>query len=141
MFEKPNRQINRVFIHCSASSNVNVNAKEIDRWHKQRGWSGIGYHYFIKTDGTLELGRSLERVPAAQGGNNIGTIAICLNGHLKKDFNEEQFKALKKLCSEIYLAYNGKVTYHGHCEVSSKTCPVFDYKAVLHLNNKGQLGL
>ena len=140
-FNKPRRYVNKVFIHCSAASRKNIDAKEIDKWHKQRGWSGIGYHFFIKTDGTLEPGRDLERVPAAQAGHNEGSIAICLNGLLVSDFTNEQYTTLVLLCREINKAYNGHVTFHGHREVSSKTCPVFDYKDILKLDKLGKLGV
>jgi hypothetical protein len=135
---KLNRQVNRVFIHCSASSNTHVTAKDVDSWHRQRGWSGIGYHYFIRSDGQLETGRSLEVMPAAQSGHNTGTIAICLNGLHVNDFTEAQFTTLRDLCSQINTAIPG-VTFHGHKEVSAKTCPVFDYRAVLGLDNNGRM--
>lgn len=131
------RDVDRIFIHCSAASRPSVTASEIDSWHKQRGWSGIGYHYFIRTDGTLEEGRDLERTPAAQRGHNRGTIAICLNGLHKEDFTEAQFKTLKALCEDLNNRL--EVTFHGHCEVSAKSCPVFDYKKVLKLDKKGRL--
>lgn len=141
MFKKLKRPIDRVFIHCSAASRANVDAEEIDLWHRQRGFAMIGYHYFIKTDGTLEEGRPLERVPAAQSRENKGTIAICLNGLKVKDFNECQFRTLRDLCKEINKAYGGKITFHGHKEVATKACPVFDYKNVLQLDSKGKLGI
>ena len=141
MFNKPKRAVKKVFIHCSAASRETVDAKEIDLWHKQRGWSGIGYHFFIKTDGTLEKGRSLDKVPAAQAGHNTFSIAICLNGLLVDDFKPEQFATLIKLCQEIDHQYSGNITFHGHCEVSAKTCPVFDYKKVLKLSQYGKLGV
>jgi N-acetyl-anhydromuramyl-L-alanine amidase AmpD len=140
-FKKPSRRVKRVFIHCSAASRKSVDAEEVDLWHKQRGWSGIGYHYFIKTDGTLESGRNLERTPAAQRWNNRGTIAICLNGLKVTDYTAAQFKTLIRLCLQIDAAYKGKITFHGHCEVSKKACPVFNYKDVLQLDKKGRLGL
>jgi hypothetical protein len=140
MFNKPKREVDRVFIHCTASSNPRVTVKDIDQWHKERGWSGIGYHFFIDTAGKLNTGRNIESTPAAQAGNNTGTIAICLNGNVVKDFNEKQFETLRQFCIEINDAYDD-ITFHGHCEVSTKTCPVFDYKAVLKLDKDGYLGL
>ena len=86
MFQKPNRHAYNVFIHCSASDNPKHDDVDVIRkWHVDeppygRGWSDIGYHYFIKKDGTLEIGRSLERTPAAQRGYNRGSFAICLHG-------------------------------------------------------------
>lgn len=133
-FKTPSRRIDRVFIHCSAASRVSVDAKEVDRWHRERGWSGIGYHFFICTDGLVQIGRDIERTPAAQSNNNRNTIAICVNGLNVGDFTEAQFDSLKKLCSDINQEIPG-VTFHGHCEVSPKSCPVFDYNLVLGLVN------
>lgn len=142
MFKKPRRWVNRVFLHCSASDNpAHDDVSVMDAWHKARGWSGVGYHFFIKKNGTIQVGRPIEQVPAAQGGNNAGTIAICCHGLLKEKFTEAQFNAVRALCKDINNAYNGRITFHGHCEVSSKTCPVYDYKAVLKLDKNGKLGI
>lgn len=138
MFKKPNRPVDTVWIHCSAASRENINAAEIDRWHKDRGWSGIGYHYFIKTDGTLEQGRSLNKIGAHVKGHNKRSIGICLNGLHDGDFTEAQFDTLRKLCGEIDDAYGG-IRFRGHNEVAAKACPVFDYRKVLNLDSKGYI--
>lgn len=141
-FRKPARPVTRVFIHCSASDNpAHDSAAVIDAWHKEKGWAGIGYHFFIRKDGMLELGRDLEKTPAAQEGNNTGTIAICLHGLEHEKFTEKQFQALRALCDQINHAYGGNVTFHGHCEVAAKACPVFIYKVVLGLNAAGKMPL
>ncbi|MGY9046310.1 N-acetylmuramoyl-L-alanine amidase [Puniceibacterium antarcticum] len=140
IFTKPNRPVSRVFIHCSASDNPeHDNAATMDRLHRERGWSGIGYHLFIRKSALVEDGRDLEKVPAAQGGNNTRTIAICLHGLAVDKFTQEQFDALRDLCDQINRAYQGNVTFHGHCEVANKTCPVFDYRNVLGLDMKGRM--
>lgn len=140
-FKKPARPVSRVFIHCSASDNpAHDNVATMDAWHKARGWSGVGYHFFIRKDGTLEIGRDLEKVPAAQEGNNTGTIAICLHGLLVEKFTDAQFNTLRSLCRQINAAYGNALTFHGHCEVANKTCPVFDYRKVLLLDAKGKMG-
>lgn len=142
MFLKPQRPVSRVFIHCSASDNPKHDDVSVMRqWHLQRGWSDVGYHLFIKKDGTVQGGRHLEKVPSAQAGHNAGTIAICLHGLDKDKFTEAQFTSLRKLCKEINAVYKKTLTFHGHCEVSAKSCPVFDYKAVLKLDNAGRLGI
>ena len=73
-FRKPARHVDRVFLHCSASDDPDHDDIEtIRRWHvDERGWSDVGYHYFIRSDGTLQEGRPLERIPAAQAGHNAG---------------------------------------------------------------------
>lgn len=138
MFKKPIRSVQRVFIHCSASDNpTHDNVATITAWHKARGMATIGYHFFISKDGTVHTGRNLETTPAAQAGNNLATIAICLHGLKKNLFTQAQFDSLKQLVSEINKEYGGKVTFHGHREVAAKSCPVFDYKTVLQLDKKG----
>lgn len=139
MFQKPNRTVFVIFIHCSASDNPDHDDVEVMRqWHMEKGWSDVGYHYFIKKDGTLQKGRDLERIPAAQKNYNTGSIAICLHGLDKDKFTPAQFHTLLDLCDAINEAYPGGIQIRGHCEVNPhKTCPVFDYKEVLGLNEKG----
>lgn len=136
-FSKPKRTIKRVFLHCSASDNPSHdNIKTIEAWHKERGFTNIGYHFYIDKLGRQFKGRDIEKTPAAQVGHNMATIAICLGG--LKDFNLLQLDSLKRLCEDI-KAKLPHVTFHGHCEVSAKSCPVYDYKKLLNLNEKGQM--
>jgi len=142
MFKKPNRRVTRTFLHCSASDHAHHdNIATMRKWHLARGWSNVGYHFFIRKDGTLEEGRSLEKTPAAQSGHNYYTIAICLHGLRKEKFTQAQFDTLTSLCLEINKAYDGEMSFHGHREVASKACPVFDYKKVLKLDEYGTLGI
>lgn len=137
-FVKPVRPIDTVWIHCSAASRASIDADEVDSWHRKRGWDGIGYHYFIKTDGTLEEGRPLERTGAHVKGHNKRSIGICLNGLNVGDFTQAQFDTLRKLCRQIDDAYGG-MRFRGHNEVAAKACPVFDYRKQLNLDRKGYI--
>ncbi|MCC2099119.1 MAG: peptidoglycan-binding domain-containing protein [Hyphomicrobiales bacterium] len=139
-FRKPARRVTRVFVHCSASDNpAHDNVATMRRWHLARGWSDVGYHIFVRKDGTVENGRSLEKTPAAQAGNNTGTIAICLHGLDERLFTDAQKTTLIELCLQIHAAYDGAVTFHGHREVAAKACPVIDYKAILQLDARGRI--
>ena len=136
IFPRVTRHIGRVFIHCSASDNKNHDdINVIEQWHLDRGFSGVGYHFFIKKDGTIQNGRELDRTPAAQAPYNKGTIAICLGG--LEHFTQAQYDSLIVLCYAINDTYS--VTFHGHCEVSTKSCPVFSYRKVLNLDSKGRI--
>ena len=139
-FKAPRRLIKRVFIHCSATDHPNHdNVKWVRELHvKQNRWSDIGYHFFIRKSGRLEIGRDIDRSPAAQAGHNLATIAICLSGLDVKKFTESQFETLRSLCDDIH-AELPLVTFHGHNEVANKLCPVFDHRKVLGLNAKGEL--
>lgn len=144
-FLAPKRDVNRVFIHCSASDNpAHDDISVIRRWHtspdtrdRSKPWKDVGYHLFIQKDGTIQEGRDMEEIPAAQAGANRGTIAVCLAGLAL--FTEEQFDALRELCEQIHEQLP-LVTFHGHREVNpKKSCPHFDYRKVLGLDAKGRL--
>ena len=142
-FSKPNRAVDRVFLHCSASDvAAHDNIEQIRKWHvDDNGWSDVGYHYFVNKAGEIFNGRPIGKTPAAQGGHNTGTIAICLSGLKESNFTDAQFTTLKAMCRTINQAYGGQVTFHGHREVAAKACPVYDYKKILKLDDFGRLGL
>ena len=131
------RKIDTIIMHCSDSEWGNK--RIIDRWHRQRGFRCIGYHYVIlngvlwkttgyypELDGRVEKGRPIARqgAHAKRGGHNVGSIGICLIG--KTDFTVAQFKSARDLVWEIKNDYRD-MRIIGHSEVDdNKTCPVFD---------------
>lgn len=140
-FTKPSREIHSVFLHCSASDNpTHDSVSTMQSWHIKRGFSEIGYHFFISKDGVIHDGRDLDKIPAAQKNHNTGSIAICLHGLNKDKFTTNQLESVKNLCNAIDTVYGSKkIKFRGHCEVSSKTCPVFDYKTTLQLDEQGHI--
>lgn len=136
----PQRKVWAVYLHCSASDRPEDDYPLVmERWHLQRGFAEIGYHFFVQKDGTICEGRSLEKIPAAQEGHNTGSIAICAHGLKKELFTDEQLGAVKALCYTLNHLYRGGLSFHGHCEVSAKTCPVYDYKKLLGLDAAGRM--
>ena len=54
-----------IVVHCSQTRpSQKIGAKEIDRWHRERGWLKIGYARVIKRDGTIEQGRADDELQA-----------------------------------------------------------------------------
>lgn len=140
VYKKPYRRVEQVFIHCSDSDRPEHDDVSVIRdWHLARNFSDVGYHYFIQNDGTIQPGRGLNKIPAAQKGHNTLSVAICLHGRNK--FTKAQKQSLVSLCREINKEHDGGVTFHGHKEVSNKTCPNFNYKRLLKLNSDGKLGV
>ena len=138
-FVKPNRPVTRTFIHCSASSNPEVDAKTVNGWHLDNGWSCIGYHGFCLTSGEWQYGRDFEQAGAHASGYNTGSLGFSLNGLNLEDFNETQLNALRWLCNEINKAYGGKMQFWPHNRVSSKACPVINIYEVLGLDADGYM--
>ena len=86
----------KAVIHCSDSpQGRGDNAQTIHRWHKERGFDGIGYHYVILEDGTVENGRPEFWSGAHAKGHN-DAIGICFIGD--EDFTEAQFQSLYNHC-------------------------------------------
>ncbi len=70
-------------LHCSATRpSQDIDRATIEAWHKAKGWSAIGYHFVIKRDGTLQLGRPLEEIGAHVEGFNSHSVGICMVGGL-----------------------------------------------------------
>jgi N-acetylmuramoyl-L-alanine amidase len=118
------RKVNKIILHCSASDDTKQTAAMIESWHKARGFKKIGYHFFIRMDGTIEKGRDLEEIGAHVEGHNADSIGICLAGLTK--FSDKQFDNLSKLLKELKPKYPA-ATIHGHREFANKACPVYDY--------------
>ncbi|MEZ3559159.1 MAG: N-acetylmuramoyl-L-alanine amidase [Duncaniella sp.] len=127
------RIITRLIIHCTATPRGrHVTVADIDRWHRQRGFDGIGYHYIIYLDGSIHPGRNLERAGAHCRGYNSTSIGIAYVGGVEADCTtpadtrtEAQKTALRTLVASLRERFPG-VTVHGHNEFAAKACPCFD---------------
>uniref|UniRef100_A0A6M3XXP7 Putative N-acetylmuramoyl-L-alanine amidase n=1 Tax=viral metagenome TaxID=1070528 RepID=A0A6M3XXP7_9ZZZZ len=130
------RQIRYIYLHCSASEWGD--ADEIRKWHKERGWRDIGYHYVILNaypdkasmemkkpqvyqDGEIEKGRPVAEQGAHALDYNEDSLGICLIG--LNAFTGMQLLSLRGLLLELLVDYpDAKI--RGHYEVDpDKTCP------------------
>lgn len=118
-----------IVIHCSDSPNDRGDTAEtVHGWHLANGWDGIGYHYVILEDGTVENGRPDYWQGAHAPGHN-DKIGIMLFGRGEDDFTEEQYLSLEGLVLEKVSQYGFKdEDIIGHNEVSSKKCPGFNVR-------------
>lgn len=87
---------------------ADIGAEMINDWHIARGWAGIGYHYVIRLDGTIERGRPRWAQGAHDGGQNAGSIGICVVG----DFTDPnsrptpaQLESLTNLMADLCEIY------------------------------------
>jgi N-acetylmuramoyl-L-alanine amidase len=127
-----NRIIKKVIVHCSDSDDsLDFGFKDINEWHRQRGWlspSGIscGYHFIIRRDGSIEVGRPIDEKGAHCEGQNSNSIGICWIG--RNSPSNAQIKQLHILCKELIDIYKLQVTdVYGHKEFNpAKTCPNLD---------------
>jgi len=127
------REIDKIFIHCSATrEGENISAAKIDSWHKRRGWKGIGYHYVIALNGSIEYGRNINEQGAHVKNHNKGSVGICYIGGVEEDGEtpkdtrtNKQKESLLDLLKTLKRLHPD-ATIHGHNEFSAKACPCFD---------------
>lgn len=127
------RKIDKIIFHCSATvEGQNISVATIRNWHvKGRGWSDIGYHYYIGIDGKINSGRPVNKIGAHTKGENESSIGVCYCGGLdankkaKDTRTEAQKVAIIKLIKTLKNIYPD-ASLHGHNEFANKACPCFD---------------
>lgn len=121
------RRITHIVFHTAAYRG-DVSAEEIDRWHKDRGWDGIGYHYVIRKNGVIEPGREEKKIGAhcIENRMNHKSIGICIAGHGNHErWTAQQCKSFVWLFRELNNRY-GILPKNviGHREAgANKDCP------------------
>jgi N-acetyl-anhydromuramyl-L-alanine amidase AmpD len=125
----PTRELKRIIIHCAATPNgKEFHAADIDRWHKERGWTRIGYHFVIPLNGLVEYGRALSEIGAHASGHNRDSVGICLIGTDR--FTIEQWDSLKNLVADLKVRHKTIEAVMGHRDLPgvTKSCPGFEVK-------------
>ena len=130
-----------IVIHCSQTrqSQTDVDAKWIDRVHRERGWTMLGYGKVIKRDGTVEQGRADDAGQAHVKGYNHWRYGLCLVGGAKEDkwqepennFTAEQYESLKKTLEELLLKYPDAQIVGHYMLDENKTCPNMNVREYL----------
>lgn len=134
---------NYIAVHCSATSpKQDIGAADIDKWHRQKGWACIGYHYVIRRDGKVETGRDESVVGAHVQNFNHDSVGICMVGGIdatgksENNFTPAQFNSLKTLLKDLKKRYP-KAIIQGHRDFPevNKDCPCFDVKSWVKANS------
>jgi len=131
-------RITHVVMHYSATyPEQDIGAAEIDKWHRDRGFARIGYHWVIRRDGRVEKGRDESQVGAHVRGMNAGKIGICVVGGLDRatgpnvgvdNRTPAQIAAQIKLTQQI-LARHPEALVVGHRDLVATQCPAYDAAA------------
>jgi len=130
------RRIDHIVIHHSASG-LGTTAADIDRWHRERGWTGIGYHMVIEGSGKIVRGRQLFDIGAHVRGHNRNSVGICLAGdntNLAHRWVAAQIVSLKTVL-EVFGALFPDATVLGHRDMpdTETECPGLDVRRLLGL--------
>lgn len=110
-----------VILHHAEASSATV--WDINQWHLDNGWVGIGYHYYIRKDGSIYRGRPEWAVGAHATGHNDRSIGICCEGaYMTETMPAAQLASLKALLRDIMERY-GTMPIRRHRDVNSTSCP------------------
>ncbi len=118
-----------IVVHCSASPHGRGDdAETIHRWHRERGFDGIGYHWVILESGRVQPGRPPFWKGAHVRGYNKDSLGICLIGRGEDEFTHAQMKALTALLTDLHADYP-EAAIVGHRDLNpDKECPGFDVR-------------
>jgi N-acetylmuramoyl-L-alanine amidase len=142
------KRTTRIVIHCAdtdPSWHGPVSIATIRRWHvEERGWKDVGYHYYIRHSGAVEIGRPEGAVGAHAAGYNADSIAICLEGGsditvvdgrrrstpTARHFTNNQWKSLESLVVALMSRHPEVTDVCGHRDLPGvgKACPSFDVR-------------
>ena len=126
------RQITEIIVHCTATrAGREFGLGDVDRWHRARGWKGIGYHYLVGLKGELWSGRPEAEAGAHCTGHNARSIGVCYVGGLDGEERpadtrtEAQKRTLLTLLRGLRRRFP-QAAIHSHRDFAAKACPCFD---------------
>lgn len=116
-----------VIHHTGNPTDDDLSAEQIHESHLAQGWAGIGYHFVIRKDGTIELGRPMDTIGAHAYGENSHTIGIHVCGNFDiGDPTDAQIESCSVLVQWLALTYGLEIndaTVVGHCDLMATACP------------------
>jgi N-acetylmuramoyl-L-alanine amidase len=130
-------ETNFFVIHHIGDINRDVSAEEIHRWHQEAPnyWSGIGYHYVIRKDGTIERGRPRTAIGSHCYGFNRESTGINVVGDFDNFEPEQaQIESLVLLLADLMETYGlepSRDTIRGHKDQMVTECPGENLYAML----------
>ena len=130
----PADSVSYIIIHCSATRETqDYTPEQLKHDHLARGFIDVGYHFYIRKDGTVTQHRRLNEVGAHCRPFNRCSIGICYEGGLdskgkpKDTRTIAQRGSLVKLLIELKQKFP-KAAIRGHNEMPGATikeCPCF----------------
>ena len=142
------KETNYIVIHSTQTKpNANINIRTVDEWHRKRGMLKVGYHFFIRREGLIEVGRGVNDIGSHTKENDLDSVSVCLAGGLNTrgivapDYAKEQVETLFVLVKTLIHMYPDAYVV-GHRDLSTTECPSFNVKEWwTTTKNKGEHGV
>lgn len=123
----PRATTDLIVLHHVGDITRDVTAEEIHQWHLNNGWAGIGYHFVVHKDGSVERGRPVDMIGSHALGSNAHSVGICFVGDFEQESpSEEQIETVAQLLADLSEQYDITLTrdsVKGHREVCETACP------------------
>ena len=136
------KETNYIVIHSTQTKpNANINIRTVDEWHRKRGMLKVGYHFFIRREGLIEVGRGVNDIGAHTKDHDSDSVSVCLAGGLNTrgitapDYTEGQLESLFVLVMTLKHMYPDAEVV-GHRDLSESECPSFDVKEWWNINSE-----
>ena len=111
----------RIILHHAEASSCTP--QQIHQWHKANGWSGAGYHFLVRKDGTVYSLRPEWALGAHAAGNNYDSLGVCFEGaYMRETMGQTQIDAGRELVAYLKAKY-GISKVQAHRDVCSTDCP------------------
>ena len=126
--------VSYLIIHCSATrESQDYTPEQLKHDHLARGFIDVGYHFYIRKDGTVTQHRRLNEVGAHCRPFNRCSIGVCYEGGLDANGKPKDTRTLKQRASLIALVLDlhrqfPNAVIRGHNEMPGATikeCPNF----------------
>lgn len=126
-----NRSITKyIILHHAAT--IRATVEQIHSWHLGRGWAGIGYHFYVRKDGSVYKGREIGWTGGHTTNYNYCSIGVCFEGNFENEsMNDVQKQAGAELITYIQELYDYSLEVRKHKDFNATACPgsnfPFDY--------------
>lgn len=119
----PMGNIEGIVVHQSGVTvlqSINV----IHNYHKNtNGWAGIGYHFYVRKDGSIYEGRPLNLAGAHCPGANNNSVGICFEGNFDEEIMSDAQKNAGIELIRFLETKNDIKWIKGHNEFIATSCP------------------
>jgi len=150
-FRNVSREITEVVVHWTETpTNKNIGSEEINEYHLASDLEGIGYHYVIRRDGSLQRGRpiNIEGQHSPLNNHNNRSIGVVFVGGINvpsgtpnpenfvsvQSLTRSQFNTFDHICRAFYSIFAGGQVV-GHNDVDqTEDDPGFDVREYVLAN-------
>ena len=115
-------------LHHTGDTDVDLSAEEIHQMHLNNGWSGCGYHFIFRKDGSVERGRPENMMGAHCPGANGTRLGLHICGSFAGQLpTEAQLNSLVEFLKEYTAKYMVNImddsVLTGHRQWLATACP------------------